>query len=229
MVTAIVIAAHSAWPGGIVGIQYDVDLEDITRRHIKSTSSVLYFPFHTSQTQLLTMISLHSSGGHTKPINRSTFLITFFFLVFILNGLYYTRRFPFSLLDCDEQEARIISPQELLARPLTSDLTTVPQIFHQSWSSSELPAKFEKWSRSCRRAHPDWEWVLWTDEDNYELVLKHAPWFLETYSQLAARAPVYQADVVRNLYMHVFGGYVASFHPSSDPPDICVRPSYDIM
>ena len=30
------------------------------------------------------------------------------------------------------------------------------------------------------QAHPDWEWVLWTDEDNMELVRQYAPWFLPT-------------------------------------------------
>lgn len=56
--------------------------------------------------------------------------------------------------------------------------------------------------------HPDWEWVLWTDQDNLDLVRIYAPWFLPTYEALGDRIPIYRADVVRNLYMHVFGGCV---------------------
>jgi len=100
-----------------------------------------------------------------------------------------------------------LSAQALLARPLKTDLSAIPKLFHQSWSSKTLPAKFERWSQSCRRAHPDWKWVLWTDQDNFDLVRKYAPWFLDTYEMLGSRIPVYQADLVRNLYMHVYGGY----------------------
>ena len=106
----------------------------------------------------------------------------------------------------EPQEATILSATELLARPLATDLTTVPKLFHQSWATSELPEKFEKWSRSCRRAHLDWEWVLWTDEDNLALVEKYVSWFNETYASFEENLPVYRADMARNMYMHVFGG-----------------------
>ena len=106
-----------------------------------------------------------------------------------------------------KKSASILTPQDLLSLTLaTANTTTIPKLFHQSWSSTTLPAEFEKWSKSCRDLHPDWEWVLWTDEDNLALVEKYAEWFLESYKEL--RRPIFQADAVRNLYMHVFGGCV---------------------
>ena len=100
--------------------------------------------------------------------------------------------------------AKRLYPKELLQRPLPTDLTSIPRLFHQSWINETMPTKFEEWSNSCRKAHPDWEWVLWTDEDNLKLVEKYAPWFNTTYELL--RSEIFRADAARNIYMHVFGG-----------------------
>ena len=167
------------------------------------------------------MIQLYSNGS-TRPLAFRNLFFAFCIISIILFALDCARRvhseniessglfYSFSHGNSDQspREARILSAQELLARPLTSNLTTVPKLFHQSWSNATLPAKFEKWSRSCRRAHPNWEWVLWTDQDNLDLVRKHASWFANTYEDLEDRIPVYRADVARNLYMHLYGGYV---------------------
>lgn len=52
--------------------------------------------------------------------------------------------------------------------------------------------------------NPDYEWVLWTDEDNRQMVTKYAPEFLTAYDDLPSE--IYRADVSRNLYMFLFGG-----------------------
>ena len=96
---------------------------------------------------------------------------------------------------------------ELMSRPLASDQTKVPRLLHQSWKDSTLPAKFQEWGDTCRKINPEWEHVLWTDEDNARLVEMHAPWFLDTFQDL--KSEIYRADAVRNLYMHVFGGVYA--------------------
>lgn len=101
-------------------------------------------------------------------------------------------------------KARYLSPTQLMQRPVSKDLQTVPKLLHQSWSSKELPAKFERWSSTCRKQHPDWEWVLWTDADNEALVKTHFPWLLKTYKALPGM--IFRADLVRNLYMHLYGG-----------------------
>jgi mannosyltransferase OCH1-like enzyme len=103
-----------------------------------------------------------------------------------------------------KKQAKPLRPVDLMKRPISRDLQTVPKLFHQSWSSTELPVKFEKWSLTCKQQHPDWEWVLWTDEDNEELVRTHFPWLLKTY--LGLPGVIYRADLVRNLYMYMFGG-----------------------
>lgn len=144
---------------------------------------------------------------------KGVYFAIFVILSFLLLGTYHTSktgRWLWVLQTSDStstisfREARRLSPEELLSRPLSLDHTVIPKLFHQSWMDTALPAKFHEWSSSCRNAHPDWEWVLWTDENNLALVETFAPWFLSTYKGL--KSEIYRADAVRNVYMHVFGG-----------------------
>ena len=158
------------------------------------------------------MITLKS-----RPVQGAVLLITFIFLTITLYSIGRGREAGESALDhyketfakssglkSKAKEAKRLYAEELLQRPLATDLTSIPKLFHQSWMNSTLPAKFEEWSHSCRQANPDWEWVLWTDEDNMKLVEKYAPWFAKTYEAL--HSEIYRADAARNIYMHVFGG-----------------------
>ncbi|KAL9105086.1 MAG: hypothetical protein Q9163_000004 [Psora crenata] len=117
-------------------------------------------------------------------------------------------------------EAKRISPRELMDRSLPADRTRAPKLLHQSWTNDQLPAKFHRWSSTCRKVHPDWEYVLWTDTDNYDLVIRYAPWFLKTYEGLESE--IYRADAIRNIYMHVFGGVYADLDTE------CIKP-YDSL
>jgi mannosyltransferase OCH1-like enzyme len=46
--------------------------------------------------------------------------------------------------------------------------------------------------------------VLWTDDDNLKLVRKYFPWLEDTYKALPG--DIYRVDLVRNMYMYIFGG-----------------------
>jgi mannosyltransferase OCH1-like enzyme len=107
-------------------------------------------------------------------------------------------------------QAQQIPASSLLSRKPTCTSGQIPTIFHQSWKSLDLPRKFESWGRTCRQHHKDWQWVVWTDEDNLQLVRKHFPWLEETYRGLPSE--IYRADLSRYLYMHIYGGYVQSLN-----------------
>ena len=156
----------------------------------------------------------------SRPVNVATLLTLLLLIIFTLHLLDNARSagnsvvghyhdafstFP-KVLSKKPKLARRLYPEDLMQRPLATDLTRIPKLFHQSWINGTLPAKFEEWSHSCRAANADWEWVLWTDEDNLKLVERFAPWFLKAYKDL--RTEIYRADVARNVYMHVFGGCV---------------------
>ncbi|OJD13270.1 hypothetical protein ACJ73_09223 [Blastomyces percursus] len=126
----------------------------------------------------------------------------------------------------DPKLARPLSAAELLCRPLPSDYSSVPKLLHQSWKTNELPAKFEKWSRVCREKNPDWEWVLWTNDDNLNLVRQYFPWFEEAYLELPG--DIYRADFSRNLYMYLFGGVYVDLDTDCLRPISAVFEAFDI-
>ena len=109
-------------------------------------------------------------------------------------------------------KAPYLSPTELMKRPvppLGPINGSIPKLIHQSWSSKELPEHFLKWSDTWRMQHPDWEWVLWTNEDNHALVDSHFPWFKDMFERMDRE--ILRADAARNMYMYIFGGYAGAF------------------
>lgn len=81
------------------------------------------------------------------------------------------------------------------------------KIIHQTWKTQDLPPNFKEWSNSWKKLHPQWEYKLWTDNDNRELVKSKYPWFLPVYDNLPLT--INRVDVVRFLYLHAFGGIYA--------------------
>lgn len=82
----------------------------------------------------------------------------------------------------------------------------IPKIVHQSWKNDTVPAPYDEWQPSWAD-QPDWEYMLWTDEDNDRLVKKHYPWFLPTYERLPIK--IMKVDAVRAMYLHKMGGVYA--------------------
>ena len=80
----------------------------------------------------------------------------------------------------------------------------IPHTIHQSWKSEIIPERFRSYVRSWRELHPNWEYRLWTDEDNRELIRQHYDWLLPTYDTYPYG--IQRADMARLLYMHRFGG-----------------------
>jgi mannosyltransferase OCH1-like enzyme len=82
----------------------------------------------------------------------------------------------------------------------------IPKIIHQSWKDARIPHEVYPriWVQSWPKAHPDWEYRLWTDDDNDALVRCHYPQFYDFYSALDL--PIKKADFCRFLYMHRHGG-----------------------
>lgn len=83
----------------------------------------------------------------------------------------------------------------------------VPKLIHQSWKNDKVPTRFQRWQQEWINLHPEWQYHLWTDDDNRELVKQYYPWFLNTYDALPMH--IMRADAVRYMYMHHFGGLYA--------------------
>jgi len=82
----------------------------------------------------------------------------------------------------------------------------IPKIIHQSGKTKfeNLPEEDRGRVDLLKKNHPDWEYKYWTDEDNYNLIADHYPWFLPCYNSY--KWPIQRADAVRVFYMHKYGG-----------------------
>jgi len=89
----------------------------------------------------------------------------------------------------------------------------VSPLIHQSWKNSEIAPKLQGFVDSWRTTYPDFEIILWTNDDNEALVRKKYPQLLDAY--LALPADIFRADFTRNLYMHAFGGIYSDLDAES--------------
>jgi len=80
----------------------------------------------------------------------------------------------------------------------------IPKIIHQTWKSEEIPDGFAKWVESWRRHHPDWKYVLWTDEANRDFIAQEYPWFVRQYDRYPYK--IQKVDAARYFILHKYGG-----------------------
>ena len=82
----------------------------------------------------------------------------------------------------------------------------IPKVIHQTWKTSAVPAHWleshEGWKAFC--ADNGWTYMLWTDEDNENLIAAHYAWFLGQYK--AYKHGIQRADAVRYFILHKYGG-----------------------
>ncbi|PYI00552.1 integral membrane protein [Aspergillus sclerotiicarbonarius CBS 121057] len=162
---------------------------------------------HEIMRQSIAGILMALAGMSFRRRFQLTFILTStiaFFYLFHLNILPTDYEAPFK-----PRYARTLSARDLLSRPLSQDLTTIPKIIHQTWfpAGTNMSEDAQAWVQTMRSYNPDWEYVLWDDETNRMLVEEYFPWFLTDYNRLPKE--IHRADVVRNLYMYLFGGMYA--------------------
>jgi mannosyltransferase OCH1-like enzyme len=83
----------------------------------------------------------------------------------------------------------------------------IPQIIHQTWKTSEIPDHWKEYQASWRRAHPGWEYRLWTDRDSRELIATRHPWFLPTYDAFPRQ--IQRVDASKYFILYSCGGVYA--------------------
>ena len=69
------------------------------------------------------------------------------------------------------------------------------------------PAILQGQAARWKAVLPDWEYRLWTDEENRKLWAKHMPEVLPVYDRY--KHAIERADATRLLYFMVFGGVYA--------------------
>lgn len=81
----------------------------------------------------------------------------------------------------------------------------IPKIIHQVKVSMPLSTEEARLGRRLRALMPDWEYYLRTDADHEALLREHFPQYLSSYQNI--QRGVVKVDVIRHLYMAVYGGF----------------------
>lgn len=92
----------------------------------------------------------------------------------------------------------------------------IPKIIHQTWKTASVPQHLIGYVETWTRHHPEWEYRLWTDEDNLQLVREHYPQYMLLYQHF--HSGIQRADLARCLILHHCGGLYV------DLDFECVRP-----
>jgi glycosyltransferase involved in cell wall biosynthesis len=81
---------------------------------------------------------------------------------------------------------------------------SIPKIIHQTWKDRHLPSYLAAFQRTWQEHHPDWEYRLWTDDDNRTFLAQHYSWFLPIYDGYAHF--ICRVDAIRYFWLHHYGG-----------------------
>ena len=79
-----------------------------------------------------------------------------------------------------------------------------PKIIHQTWKNETVPEEWKLSPEMWKKHHPEYEYRLWTDENNRNFIEERFPWFLETYDGF--KYNIQRADAVRYFILYVYGG-----------------------
>lgn len=80
----------------------------------------------------------------------------------------------------------------------------VPKIIHQTYKNATIPEQWLETQKSCIDLHPDYQYILWTDDKSHDFIEKNYDWFLPIYDSYPY--PIQRADAIRYFVLHHYGG-----------------------
>lgn len=80
----------------------------------------------------------------------------------------------------------------------------IPKIIHQTYKNETIPEVWREAQQSCIDLHPDYEYILWTNEKAREFIAHEYPWFLATFD--GYKYPIQRADSIRYFVLAHYGG-----------------------
>lgn len=84
----------------------------------------------------------------------------------------------------------------------------IPKKLHQIWIGEvDLPPRWQRWCKTVKAAHPDWEYKMWTNEDIPQLLEKY-PQPIKDYYELVKtnKRWAWITDVLRYIIIYEQGG-----------------------
>lgn len=83
-------------------------------------------------------------------------------------------------------------------------IPTIPKIIHQIWIGGPVPAAFKKYMHTWQQMHPDWQYVLWTDDNIKELFPLYNQTFFEESEGMGVKSDLLKWEII-----YRFGGVYA--------------------
>jgi mannosyltransferase OCH1-like enzyme len=80
----------------------------------------------------------------------------------------------------------------------------IPKIVHHTWKDANIPEKWKHSYQSCVEKYPEYEFMLWTDEESDKFIKENYNWLYSTY--VSYWYPIQRADAIRYLVLYHFGG-----------------------
>lgn len=80
----------------------------------------------------------------------------------------------------------------------------IPKIIHQTWKDNKPPIELKQFVQSWLKYHPDWEYKLWTDDQNRSFIKRNYSWFLDIYDSYPYN--IQRVDAIRYFILLDYGG-----------------------
>ncbi|CAK7896569.1 mannosyl phosphorylinositol ceramide synthase Csh1p [[Candida] anglica] len=113
---------------------------------------------------------------------------------FDLITLLHDDSFQDALLDVD-----LNPPNGVLEKP-----ALIPKIIHQTYKTDQIPEIWKPGQKACVDLHPDYQYILWSDEMARDFIAQEYPWFLEQWDSYPY--PIQRADAIRYFALVHYGG-----------------------
>ncbi|KIX10598.1 uncharacterized protein Z518_01682 [Rhinocladiella mackenziei CBS 650.93] len=137
---------------------------------------------------------------------RRSLVIFLLITVIIVTLLLHSVSTLLSLL-IEDASADAIHRSELPA-PNSTLLETrpqlIPKIIHQTYINESIPTQWVPAQKSCIDLHPDYEYILWTDQKSHDFIAQEYPWFLSTF--VGYKHNIQRADAIRYFVLSHYGG-----------------------
>ena len=66
----------------------------------------------------------------------------------------------------------------------------------QTWKDHSIPELYQKWAASWSTVNDGWLHIIWSDEDNRQLIQQHYPSILQLYESLPLN--ICRVDMVKS-------------------------------
>lgn len=80
----------------------------------------------------------------------------------------------------------------------------IPKIIHQTYKTVDIPEHWKEGQQRCKDLHPDYKYILWTDQMALDFIEENFPWFLDQFKSY--KYPIERADAIRYFVLLTYGG-----------------------